>query len=42
MQRSIVSLKDTYDKIKAGSLVVLIESIRAVAGDKRALATRIV
>ena len=26
MQRSIASLKDTYDKIKARSLVVLIES----------------
>ena len=40
MQRSIASLKDTYDKIKARSLVALID--RAVAGDKRALATRIV
>ena len=40
MQHSIASLKDTYGKIKAGSLVVLID--RAAAGDKRALATRIV
>ena len=40
MQRSIASLKDTYDKIKARSLVALID--RAVAGDKRALATRII